>query len=149
MQQHYLQVPDDLFYAPLPHVYALSDRLFQAPDVLPPAMPFTLLMTRPAPLSWRLNWWRNTWLNWPNTTWRPRPSRTARILPSIFLNESHRDIVHFASAGTPSAALLGIPARYGKRLCDQRQTPGSHSVPDRAAHAWGEIYLGLWLVSGG
>lgn len=59
-----------------------------------------------------------------------------------FLNESRRgSCMHFASAGALLLRSLGVPARYVSGYMTDVPTSGACDVPDRAAHAWVEIYL--------
>ena len=141
VQQHYLQVPDDLFYALSPHVYALSDRLFQAQMSSSRYAFYSAYDPARAPqLAAELVAEYLAELAEYDLETPPVPDGEDFTL--YFLNESHRGYcMHFASAGTLLLRSLGIPARYVSGYVTNVKTPGSHSVPDRAAHAWVEIYL--------
>ena len=59
-----------------------------------------------------------------------------------FLTESHRGYcMHFASAATLILRTMGIPARYVSGFTADTVAGKQVDVPDRAAHAWVEIYI--------
>lgn len=59
-----------------------------------------------------------------------------------FLLESHRGYcMHFASAATLMLRSLGIPARYVSGFTVESVAGQSMAVPDRAAHAWVEVWV--------
>lgn len=59
-----------------------------------------------------------------------------------FLTESHRGYcMHFASSATLILRAMGIPARYVSGFTADTVAGRQVDVPDRAAHAWVEIYL--------
>ena len=60
-----------------------------------------------------------------------------------FLSESHRGYcMHFASAATLMLRSLGIPARYVSGFTAESVPDRRVDVPDRAAHAWVEVWVG-------
>lgn len=59
-----------------------------------------------------------------------------------FLNDSRRGYcMHYASAAALALRSLGIPARYVSGYTALCQSGETVNVPDRAAHAWVEIWL--------
>lgn len=59
-----------------------------------------------------------------------------------FLNESRRGYcMHFASAATLMLREMGIPARYVSGFTAQSLPGQQTDVPDRAAHAWVEVWV--------
>ncbi len=59
-----------------------------------------------------------------------------------FLFDSHRGYcMHYTSAATLMLRALDIPARYVSGFTADCQPDMSTDVPDRAAHAWVEIYM--------
>lgn len=59
-----------------------------------------------------------------------------------FLNESRRGYcMHYASAATLLLRTLGIPARYVSGFAAEAVPGRTVNVPDRAAHAWVELWL--------
>ncbi|MCI8699180.1 MAG: hypothetical protein HFF29_08770 [Oscillospiraceae bacterium] len=68
------------------------------------------------------------------------PSGTDPVL--YFLNDSRRGYcMHYASAATLALRSLGIPARYVSGFTADCAPGAQIDVPDRAAHAWVEIWL--------
>lgn len=68
------------------------------------------------------------------------PSGTDPVL--YFLNDSRRGYcMHYASAATLALRTLGIPARYVSGFTADCAPGAQIDVPDRAAHAWVEIWL--------
>lgn len=60
-----------------------------------------------------------------------------------FLLESHRGYcMHFASAATLMLRSIGIPARYVSGFTVESVPGREAAVPDRAAHAWVEVWVG-------
>lgn len=60
-----------------------------------------------------------------------------------FLLKSHRGYcMHFASAATLMLRSLGIPARYVSGFTVESVPGREAAVPDRAAHAWVEVWVG-------
>ena len=141
VQQHYLQVPDDLLSDLLPHIYTLSDRLFQAQTSSSRYGSYSAYDPARSPqVAAELVVEYLDELAEYDLSTPPVPDREDFTL--YFLNESHRGYcMHFASAGTLLLRSLGVPARYVSGYVTYAQTPGSHTVPDRAAHAWVEVYL--------
>lgn len=59
-----------------------------------------------------------------------------------FLTQSHRGYcMHYASAAVLALRSLGIPARYTSGFTAQSVPDQEVNVPDRAAHAWVEVWL--------
>ena len=59
-----------------------------------------------------------------------------------FLTESHRGYcMHYASAVTLMLRAAGIPARYVSGFATEITPDRQTSIPDRAAHAWVEVWL--------
>ena len=59
-----------------------------------------------------------------------------------FLTESHRGYcMHFASAVTLMLRSVGVPARYVSGFAAEVYSGRRVSVPDRAAHAWVEVWV--------
>lgn len=70
----------------------------------------------------------------------PAPSDADPVL--YFLNESRRGYcMHFASAATLMLREMGIPARYVSGFTAVPQEGKTVDVPDRAAHAWVEVWV--------
>lgn len=68
------------------------------------------------------------------------PEGTDPVL--YFLNESQRGYcMHYASAATLLLRTMGIPARYVSGFTAVAQPGRQVDVPDRAAHAWVEVWL--------
>lgn len=61
---------------------------------------------------------------------------------AYFLNESRRGYcMHFASAATVLLRAMGVPARYTAGYVADAAEGVTVHVPDRAAHAWVEVYF--------
>lgn len=68
------------------------------------------------------------------------PEGTDPVL--YFLNESRRGYcMHYASAATLLLRTMGIPARYVSGFTAVTQPGRQVDVPDRAAHAWVEVWV--------
>lgn len=68
------------------------------------------------------------------------PEGTDPVL--YFLNESQRGYcMHYASAATLLLRTMGIPARYVSGFTALPQPGRQVDVPDRAAHAWVEVWV--------
>lgn len=68
------------------------------------------------------------------------PEGTDPVL--YFLNESHRGYcMHYASTVTLLLRAMGIPSRYVSGFTAVTQPDRQVDVPDRAAHAWVEVWL--------
>ncbi len=68
------------------------------------------------------------------------PEGTDPVL--YFLNESRRGYcMHYASAATLLLRTMGIPARYVSGFTAVAQPGRQVDVPDRAAHAWVEVWV--------
>ena len=68
------------------------------------------------------------------------PEGTDPVL--YFLSESHRGYcMHYASTVTLLLRAMGIPARYVSGFTALPQPGRQVDVPDRAAHAWVEVWL--------
>ena len=59
-----------------------------------------------------------------------------------FLTESHRGYcMHYTSAVTLMLRTVGVPARYVSGFAAEISPDRQTSIPDRAAHAWVEVWL--------
>lgn len=79
------------------------------------------------------------------TEYTLKPGNTPHGVDFIdyFLNENKKGYcVHYATAATMLLRYYGIPARYseGFYVSDQLYQDGIADVPDKAAHAWVEIF---------
>lgn len=68
------------------------------------------------------------------------PSGTDPVL--YFLNDSQRGYcMHYASAAALMLRTMGVPARYVSGFTADGQPGQQVNVPDRAAHAWVEVWV--------
>lgn len=130
--ENYLDVPEELRNA----LYGLDGLLgdggfWGGPSQDEPFAPVELARYIAALLEWQCDYDVNA---------PAAPEGTDPVL--YFLNESRRGYcMHYASAATLLLRSMGIPARYVSGFTAVSVPDKEVDVPDRAAHAWVEVWL--------
>lgn len=128
---HYLDVPEDLQEELDSYVwmwFSSQPSPHSAPGNYDPVL-----------LAQELGAFLSTFCEYDPETPAPRPG----VDPvDYFLNESHRGYcMHYASAVALMLRTQGIPARYVSGFTVDSVPDRQVDVPDRAAHAWVEVWL--------
>lgn len=114
------------------------------PETLRPALNEVLLQYDwyrgdPVGAAWSIAVWLDARYEYDPET----PAAPEGVDPvEYFLTESHRGYcMHFASAAALLLRAMGIPARYVSGFTAVPQPGKTVDVPDRAAHAWVEVWI--------
>lgn len=129
--EHYLDVPDELWDTLNQHVW-----MWFSAQASPQSAPGNY---DPIQLAQELGAFLSTFCEYDPET--PAPPEGVDPV-DYFLNESHRGYcMHYASAAVLMLRTQGIPARYVSGFTAVSVPDRQVDVPDRAAHAWVEVWV--------